>query len=198
MKPKWKFIHLTKQEDRRARFWNAWHKCPVSQNSLVLLAMVQSLNVYHPVIFNNVFYLKACMVYWTIHFACFFCGCLTWSLTLREEYRLGVFENRVLRKVLGPKRDEVTGEWRRLHNEELYDLHSSPNIIRVIKWRIMGLAGHVARMGRGMAHTGFWWGDVRESENLEELGVDGRIILKWIFKKWDGIDWTDLASVRYG
>jgi hypothetical protein len=102
---------------------------------------------------------------------------------LREAYRLGVFENRVLRKILGPKRDEVTGEWRRLHNEELYDLYSSSNIIRVIKRRIMGLAEHVARMGRGELHTGFWWGDVRESENLEELGVDGRMILKWIFKK---------------
>jgi hypothetical protein len=60
-------------------------------------------------------------------------GCETWSLTLREEHRRSVFENRVLRGVFGPKRDEVTGEWRRLHNEELYYLYSSPNIIRVIK-----------------------------------------------------------------
>jgi len=67
---------------------------------------------------------------------------------LREEYRLGVFENRVLGKILGPKRYKVTGEWRSLHNGELYDLYSSPNIIRVIKRRIIGLAGHVARMGR--------------------------------------------------
>jgi hypothetical protein len=62
-------------------------------------------------------------------------GCETWSLTSREEYRLRVFENRMLRKILRPKRDEVTGECRRLHNEELYALYSSPNIIRVIKSR---------------------------------------------------------------
>jgi hypothetical protein len=70
-----------------------------------------------------------------------------WSLTLREEHRLRVFENRVLRKIFGPKRDEVTGEWRKLHNEELRHLYSSPNIIRIIKSRRMKWAGHVARMG---------------------------------------------------
>jgi hypothetical protein len=74
-------------------------------------------------------------------------GCETWSLTLREDQRLRVFENRVLRKIFGPKRDEVTGEWRRLHSEELNDLYSSPNIIRVIKSIRMRWAGHVARMG---------------------------------------------------
>jgi hypothetical protein len=61
------------------------------------------------------------------------CGCESWSLTLREEYRLRVFENKVLRRIFGPKREEVTGEWRRLHNKELYAVYSSPNIIRVIK-----------------------------------------------------------------
>jgi hypothetical protein len=60
-------------------------------------------------------------------------GCETWSLTLREEHRLRVFENRVLRRIFGPKTDKVTGEWRKLHNEELHDLYSSPNIVRVIK-----------------------------------------------------------------
>jgi len=70
-----------------------------------------------------------------------------WSLTMREEQRLRVFENRVLRKKFGPKRDEVTGDWRRLHNEDLNDPYSSPNIIRVIKSRIIRLAGYVARMG---------------------------------------------------
>jgi hypothetical protein len=72
-------------------------------------------------------------------------GCATWSVTLREEQRLRVFENRLLRKIFGPKRDKVTGAWRRLHKEELHDLYSSPNVIRVIKLRRVRLAGHVAR-----------------------------------------------------
>jgi len=76
-------------------------------------------------------------------------------VTLREGRRLRVFENRVLRRVFGSKRDEVTGEWRRLHNEELNDLYSLPNIVRVVKSRRMRLAGHVARMGTGELCTGF-------------------------------------------
>jgi len=74
-------------------------------------------------------------------------GCETWSLTLREERKLRVFENMVLRRIFGPRRDEITGEWRRLHNEELNDLCSSPNTFRVIKSRRIRWAGHVERMG---------------------------------------------------
>jgi hypothetical protein len=74
-------------------------------------------------------------------------GCETWSLTLREEQRLRVFENKVLRRIFGPKRDEGTREWRRIHNEELNDMYSSPIIIRVIKSRRMSWVGNVARMG---------------------------------------------------
>jgi hypothetical protein len=76
-----------------------------------------------------------------------------------------VFENRVLRKIFGVKRDEVTGEWRRLHNEELHDLYSSPNIIRVMKSTRMRWAGHVARVGeKREVHTGFLWGNLRERD----------------------------------
>jgi hypothetical protein len=76
-------------------------------------------------------------------------GCEIWSLTLREEHRLRVFENRVLRRIFGPRKAEVTGEWRKLHNGELHNLYSSPDVIRQIKSRRMRWAGQVARMGEG-------------------------------------------------
>jgi hypothetical protein len=90
-------------------------------------------------------------MYRTIILTAVLYGCETWSLTLREERRLRVFENRVLKRVFGPKRDGVTGEWRKLHNEELNDLHSLPNIVRVVKSRRMRWAEHVARMGEDRA-----------------------------------------------
>jgi hypothetical protein len=83
--------------------------------------------------------------------------CKTWSLTLREECRLRVSENRVLRSVFGPKREEMTVEWRKLHNEELNDLYSLPNIVRVVKSRRMRWAGHVERMREERVCTGCWW-----------------------------------------
>jgi hypothetical protein len=78
-------------------------------------------------------------------------------LTLREEHRLRVFENRVVRRIFGPKGDELTGDWRKLHNEGLRKLYSSPNIIRMIKSRRMRWAENVARMGRRRMHIGYWW-----------------------------------------
>jgi hypothetical protein len=81
--------------------------------------------------------------------------CETWSLTLREEHRLRVFKNRVLRRIFGSKRDEVTGGWRKLHNEELHNLYSSPSIIRMIKSRRMKWEGHVVRKGGSRMHIGY-------------------------------------------
>jgi hypothetical protein len=88
-------------------------------------------------------------IYRTIILPVVLYGCETWSLALRGEHGLRVFENRVLRGIFGPKTDEVTGEWRKLHSGELRNLYSSPNIIRRIKSRRMSWAGHVARMGEG-------------------------------------------------
>src|SRR5215469_12756938 len=125
-------------------------------------------------------------------------GCETWSLTLREERRLRVYENRVLRRVFGPKRDEVTGEWRKLHNEELRDLYSLPNIVRMVKSRRMRWVGHVARMGEG---RGVYRVLVRKPEGKRPLGRPWR--------RWDdnikmdlqevgcgGTDWIELAQDR--
>ena len=81
-------------------------------------------------------------------------GCETWSLTLRKERKLRVFENMVLRRIFGPRRDEVTGKWKRLQSEKLNDLYSSPNVVRVIKSRRMRWAGHVARMGEERGRVG--------------------------------------------
>jgi hypothetical protein len=102
---------------------------------------------------------------------------------LKEKRRLRVFENKVLRRILVPKRDEVTGVWRKLHNEELYHLHSSLIIFWVLNSRRMRWAGYVARIGREEACTGFWLENLRERNNWVDPGVDRTIILRSIFKK---------------
>jgi hypothetical protein len=121
-------------------------------------------------------------------------GCETWCLTLREEQRLRVFENRVLRRIFRPKRDDATGEWRRLHNAELNDLYSSPNIFGVIKSRRMRWAGHVTLLGKTKVHTGFWWGDLREGDHLGDPDVDGRIILRSGMGAWTGLRWLRIET----
>ena len=108
-----------------------------------------------------------------------------------------MFENRALRRVFGPKRDEVTGEWRKLHNEELRYLYSLPNIVRVVKSRRMRWAGHVACMGEGRGVQRVLVGKPEGKRPLEHLDVDGRIILRWIFGKWEGVK-TGWSWLRIG
>jgi hypothetical protein len=125
-------------------------------------------------------------------------GCETWSLTLREENRLGVLENRVLRRIFGTKRDEMTGEWRKLHNEELHDLYSSPSIIRIMKERRMRWAGHVARMWeRRNAYRLL----VGKPEGRRRLGRPRRrwldsIRMDLVEVGWSDVDWIGLAQDR--
>jgi hypothetical protein len=101
----------------------------------------------------------------------------------------------VLRRIFGPKTDEVTVEWRKLHNEVLNHPYCSLNIVREIKSRRLRWAGHVACMGRGGAYTGFWWGNLRERDHLGDTGVDGKIILMMYLQKFGcGVmDWIELA-----
>jgi hypothetical protein len=112
-------------------------------------------------------------IYKTIIFLVIVYECETWSLTLREEHRLRVVVKMVLKKIFGPKRDEVTGKWRDLHNEELRDLYSSQSIIRIIMSRRMRLAGHVARMGRRVTLIDNWWESQREKYHQEDQDVGG-------------------------
>ena len=117
-------------------------------------------------------------------------------MTLREERKVRVFENMVLRRIFGPRSDEVKGEWRKLHNEELNDLYSSPNIVRVIKSRRMRWAGHVARMDEERGLYRVLVGNRREGDQWGDLGVDGWIILGWISRRWDVGIWTGLGWPR--
>jgi hypothetical protein len=98
--------------------------------------------------------------------------------------------------MFGPKRDEAAGEWRKLHNEKLNGLYSSPNVVRVIKSRRMRWTGHVARLGRREACIGSWWENLMERDCWGDPSVDGRIILGWIFGKWDVGVWTGLGWLR--
>jgi hypothetical protein len=118
---------------------------------------------------------------------------------LREECRLRVFENKVLRTIFGPKRDEVTGEWGRLHNKELYALYSSPNIIRVIKSRRLRWAGHVARMGEMRGVYRALVGNLREGRPLGKPRRRWEDNIKMDLREvgWGkGTDWIDLAHDR--
>jgi hypothetical protein len=145
-------------------------------------------------------------IYKTIILPVILFECETWSLTLREEHRLRMFENRVLKRIFGPKRDEVTSEWRKLHNEELRDLYSSPSIIRIIMSRRMRWAGHVARMGekrnayrllvgkpkgkRPLGRPRRRWGD-----NIRiDLGEVGWGDVDWIGLAQDKNRWRDLVN----
>jgi hypothetical protein len=153
---------------------NAFYHSVQSRLSSRLLSRNVKVKIYKTIILPVVLY-----------------GCETWSLTPREEHRLRVFENRVLRRIFGPKRDEVTGEWSKLHDEELHSLYSSPNIISQIKSRRMRWAEHVARMGE----------ERNEPEGRRPLGrprrrwEDGiRINLREI--GWESVEWIQLAQDR--
>jgi hypothetical protein len=117
---------------------------------------------------------------------------------LWEERRLRVFENRVLRRIFVSKRDDITEEWRKIHNEGLNVLYFSPNNFRMIKSRIIGWARHVACVGRREVNIGLCWGNLRERDRLGDPGVDGRIILRWIFRKRDMGGWTGSNWLRIG
>ena len=137
-------------------------------------------------------------IYRTIILPVVLYGCQPWWITLREECRLRVFENRALRRIYGPKRGKVRRERRKLHNEELNDLYSSPNIIRVIKSRRIRLARHVAHMGE--------WGGTNRALMGKPEGKrpPGRLRCRWEDNikmdlqevGWGGMDWIDLAQDR--
>ena len=119
-------------------------------------------------------------VYRTIILPFVLYGCETALLTLREEHKPVVLENRLLRRIFGPKREKVTGKWRRLHNEELNDLYSDDKM----KERCGACSTY---WWRGGEHIEFWWEDLRKRDHLEDPGIDGRIILKWILSSGMGV-----------
>jgi hypothetical protein len=137
-------------------------------------------------------------IYKTIILPVVFYGSETWSLTLREERRLRVYENRVLRRIFGPKRDEVTEEWRNLHNGELHNLYSSPDIIGQIKSRRMSWAGHVARMEEGRHVYRVLVGRPEGKRPLERPRRRWEDGIKMDLREigWGGVEWIHLAQDR--
>jgi len=136
-------------------------------------------------------------IYRTVILPAVLYGCETWSLTFREQRRLRAFENRVLRRIFGPKRDKVTGEWRKLHNEELNDLYCSPNIVRVNKARRIRWVGHVARMGDRKGENSVLVGKPEGKIPLGRPRRGREYNIKMDFQDvvW-GMDWIHLAQDR--
>jgi hypothetical protein len=121
-------------------------------------------------------------------------GCETWSFNLREEHRLRIFGNM---RIFGPKMEE-DGSWRKLRNNELHNMYSSPNIVRVIKSGRMRWAGHVARMGRGEVFTGVWLGGPKARDHWEDLEEGGRITLRWTLGRQGSMGRTGFSWLRIG
>jgi hypothetical protein len=172
-----------KQEEIKSRL-NSGNACYHSAQSLLsscLLSRNIKVKIYKTIILPDVLY-----------------GCETWSLTLRVQHRVRVSENRVLRRIFGPQRDEVTGEWRKLHSEELHILYSSPNIIRQIKSRRMRRVGHVACMGEKRNVYRVLMGKPEGKRPLERprhIWEDGiRMDLREI--GWGSVDWIQMAQDR--
>jgi hypothetical protein len=159
-----------------------------------MLAVIQSKIFCLPVSYKKKLKIK---IHKTVILPVVLYGYETWSLTLRDERRLRIFENRVLRRILGPKREE-DGSWRKLYNDELHSLYFSPNIVRVIKSRRLRWAGHVARMGQGRGVNRFLVGRPEGKRPLgrprrrwdSNIKMDLRAIII------DGSNWIRLAQDR--
>jgi hypothetical protein len=122
----------------------------------------------------------------------------TFSLTLREGHRLKAFENRVLKRIFGPKREEVIGGSRKMHNEQLHNLYCSQNLIIMIKSSRMRWVWHVACTGIKGMHTGFWWESQTEGDHSEDLDACERITFRLILEKQDGVVRTGVIWLRIG
>jgi hypothetical protein len=159
-----------------------------------MLAIIQSKIFCPPVLYQKNLKIK---IYKTVILPVVLYGCETLSLTLGEEHRLRVFENRVLRKIFGPKREE-DGSWRKLHNDELHDLYSSPNIVGVIKSRRMRWAGHVAHMGEGRGVYRVFVGRPEGKRPLGRARCRWEDNIKMDLRKIgiDGVNWIELAQDR--
>jgi hypothetical protein len=158
-----------------------------------MLATIHS-RILCPLVCNKNIKLR---IYKTIILSVVLCGCETWSLTLREEHRLRVFENKLLRRIFGLKRDEMTGGWRKLHNK-LHDLCSLPSIIRIIKLKRVRWAGYVVRMGKKRNRYRLLVGKSPLGRSRHRQ-VDN-IKMDLIEIRWGGVDWSGgnerLSSIK--